>query len=237
MDIVSELNANRQNLTALRTVLAPSWVSAPNYRGTTSILWSCLVTLIACIYSAIHINIPNTTSKWRILLLKGLWVFLALLAPEIVLYCAFHQYSEAIGLISSLNKLRRESGKGRQQAPQDFEIQYGFFVVMGGLRISTSAVSKTENTMGLTPAGILELARQGYFICIAPEDIEDKSKASLLQKGLVVFQVLWMAIQCVARRIYGLPLTLVEIHTMVHVVCALLMYTFWFNVCNFSILT
>lgn len=90
--------------------------------------------------------------------------------------------------------------------------------------------------MALTADGVLELARLGRFadIYIPPEQIEDKSKASVLQKVLIICQVLWMVIQSVSRKIYGLPLTLLEIHTMVHVFCALLMYAFWFSVCILS---
>jgi len=38
-----------------------------------------------------------------------------------------------------------------------------------------------------------------------------------------------MVLKVVARKIKGLPLTLLEIHTLVHVFCALVMYCFWFK--------
>jgi hypothetical protein len=51
-----------------------------------------------------------------------------------------------------------------------------------------------------------------------------------LQKIIVVGQVLWMVLQCIARTAYHLPLSLLEIHTMFHVACALLLYICWFKV-------
>jgi hypothetical protein len=69
-----------------------------------------------------------------------------------------------------------------------------------------------------------------YFPTVTRDTIEDRSKADFIQKGLVIVQVGWMVIQCTARRAYGLPLTLLEVHTMVHVVCALIMYLFWIKV-------
>src|ERR1700736_4279874 len=50
---------NANNLTALSTLTAPSWVYAPDYSGTSNILYSCLPTLVACIYTAIHLNVPE----------------------------------------------------------------------------------------------------------------------------------------------------------------------------------
>ncbi|KAI2777361.1 hypothetical protein F4815DRAFT_481826 [Daldinia loculata] len=41
-----------------------------------------------------------------------------------------------------------------------------------------------------------------------------------------------MVIQCISRKAYRLPLTLLEIHTMVHVVCAFILYICWFEVCK-----
>lgn len=76
----------------------------------------------------------------------------------------------------------------------------------------------------------MNLARLGHFIYIPRETIEDKSKQDTIQKMLVVIQVIWMVVQCVARKSYGLPLSLLEVHTMVHVACAILLYGFWFKV-------
>ena len=81
------------------------------------------------------------------------------------------------------------------------------------------------------PAAIIKLAERGHWIQIRKQDIDDKSKADTIQKTLVVTQVLWMVTQCIARRIYDLPLSLLEIHTIVHVVCAVFLYACWFEVC------
>ncbi|KAF8861533.1 hypothetical protein BDZ45DRAFT_573745, partial [Acephala macrosclerotiorum] len=81
------------NLTLLRTETAPAWASTANYRGTADILWSCLLTLTACICNAIHLNVPrNHGSTLRHFGRRLMWVATALLAPEIVLYTAYAQY-------------------------------------------------------------------------------------------------------------------------------------------------
>ncbi len=111
---------------------------------------------------------------------------------------------------------------------------------MGGLEVSVTDFVQTDphsqrGTLGsgflrLTKDGVLQLAALGCFIPIPRSKIDDKSKADVLQKCLVLIQVIWMAMQCIVRKSYGLPLSLLEVHTMVHVGCAMIMYIFWMEV-------
>ena len=75
------------------TEYAPLWVSEPNGRGTWSILYSCVFTLSLCVWSAIHLNVPPKGERavWQ-WIRKTKWVFIAIFAPEVVLYSAFQQY-------------------------------------------------------------------------------------------------------------------------------------------------
>ncbi|KAG4433820.1 hypothetical protein IFR05_010702 [Cadophora sp. M221] len=72
--------------------------------------------------------------------------------------------------------------------------------------------------------GILLLAQHGHFFYVEPDAIADKSKANILAKGLVCVQVLWVAGQAIERKVAGLPISLLEYHTLVHVVCALVIW-------------
>ena len=113
-----------------------------------------------------------------------------------------------------------------------FHLEYGFLAVMGGIATSDVATLKDDakRYYTLTPDAILIFARQGIFFDISSEEMSDRSKADLVAKGLVCLQVIWFLIQCVARKAAGYPLVLLEVHTMVHVVCALSMYAFWLEV-------
>jgi hypothetical protein len=97
---------------------------------------------------------------------------------------------------------------------------------MGGLALD---VRDIHGRRTLTPQGLLFFARRGFFFDIPEDTIRDKSKADILAKGLICCQVTWVVIQCIARKASGLPVTLLEVHTMVHVVCALSMYALWFH--------
>lgn len=215
------------NLTALTTILAPQWVSAPLVRGTSSILWSCISTLVACVYTALHLNIPKDTSTWAMLKLKGLWVTIALLAPEIVVYMAISQLFEAWTLKRGLHELFGEDS--------GIDLEYCFFVVMGGVELKSIHPDLfTSNgqrpSLSVSPKMMLWSAKLDRRMRVERKRIQDKSKADLLQKCLVLFQATWMAVQCIARRVLGLPLTILEVHTMVHVLCAAVMYAFWLKV-------
>jgi hypothetical protein len=98
---------------------------------------------------------------------------------------------------------------------------------MGGFVVDISRLHNTLDHATITTNGMLLLARQGYFFHPTRHTIDDKSKANFLAKMLICVQVLWMVGQVLERKVAEYPITLLEIHTIVHVVCALTMYTLW----------
>ncbi|KAL8871471.1 MAG: hypothetical protein Q9174_002700 [Haloplaca sp. 1 TL-2023] len=282
------------NLTALRTEFAPGWVSEPDGRGTWSILYSCIFTILLCVWTAVHLNIPGPgESSFRTWVRKIKWVAIALFAPEIVLYTAVYQFWFAIRLYRDLNRwstyffktkskecevtIRRryesDDSASLQNQPDlglpgaattasrssifwrlsssrmitlrtaaewcreifgpreraRFDLTYCFFVVMGGFEIDVSEYSTQHTRLILTPAGVRACAEQGFFFEMDSESIKDKNKSDSLAKILVILQVTWIVASSVGRAVVGLPLSLLEIHTMVHVVCAWMMYMLWFH--------
>ena len=100
------LSAAAGNHTTLNTQISPPWASNPGVRDTSDILWSCLLTLTSCVYTAIHLNVPPADEgKWERLRRKLKWVVMALCAPEIILYCALDQFLAARKLVNEMNKL------------------------------------------------------------------------------------------------------------------------------------
>ena len=108
---------------------------------------------------------------------------------------------------------------------------------MGGFVLDVESFCDETTDLTLTAKGVAALARQGYFVNIDPRAIEDKSKANVFTKLFICIQVSWMVIQCIARSAAGYPLSLLEIHTMVHVACALMVYVVWWSVSNQQSLT
>ena len=100
------LSAAAGNRTILNTQISQPWDSGPGVRGTSDILWSCLLTLTSCVYTSIHLNVPPAgEGKLQRLRRKLTWVAMALFAPELVLYCALNQFLAARKLVKELNNL------------------------------------------------------------------------------------------------------------------------------------
>jgi hypothetical protein len=86
-----------------------SWVPNPTTRGTSNILQSCLLTTSLCVWTAVHLNLKEHDNPtffwisyhtWR----KFGWLILGLLAPEILVYTAWYQRSEAKKFRDSYNE-------------------------------------------------------------------------------------------------------------------------------------
>ncbi|KAH6662392.1 hypothetical protein F5X68DRAFT_178203 [Plectosphaerella plurivora] len=252
-DVWDVIRSNRENQTALNTMLAPAWVETTELRSTFSIIQTCLLTLVACIYSALHLDVPRRTDFWYRFGVRMLWVALALFAPEIVVYVAIDQFYDARTLSQELRQRQTEAAEGSVDKSFNFDIKYAFFILMGGVSVPRSRLdgylsridfnnvtwslfSHTDGvpradvpTLHLTSSGVLDISRFGHWIYVDPKQIRDRSKADGIQKSLILLQVSWMLVSCISRKAYGLPLTLIEIHTMVHIVCAFTMFIFWFK--------
>ncbi|KAG4438567.1 hypothetical protein IFR05_005942 [Cadophora sp. M221] len=169
---------------------------------------------------------------WR----KVKWVAIAIFGPEIVVYVAFEQWYLAKKFLKNLKKIADESTDEKfkkwytdNSNEPSFDMVYAHYVLMGGFAANVEDMHNTFTIVTFTTDGILYLAKHGHFCKISRGDIEDKSKADLLAKSLVCVQVLWVIGQAIERKAAGYPMTLLELHTIVHVVCALLMYALWFQ--------
>ncbi len=81
----------------------------------------------------------------------------------------------------------------------------------------------------LTPRGVALLAACGFLPKISTEDILDKNKSDNVSKLLSVLQALWMFVQIISRLIRHLPVTLFEVYTLAHIICAIFIYAFYWN--------
>lgn len=100
------IEKNKNNKTALGTMEAAAWVSPSEFRDTKSILQSCIVTLVACVYTALHLNLPSHSQWWYLALRKAYWMLLAIFAPEVVIVMAASQFVMAWKLRTELRELR-----------------------------------------------------------------------------------------------------------------------------------
>ena len=98
---------------------------------------------------------------------------------------------------------------------------------MGGLIIDVSDMHNIYSELILAPEAVIELARRGIFFDVPRRSIDDKSKVNCLAKALALCQVSWLAVQSIARHICDLPISLTEIHTLIHIGFASCLYLLW----------
>jgi hypothetical protein len=109
---------------------------------------------------------------------------------------------------------------------------HSFYVCMGGFVVDADEDSDLfPNTQRLTcsPSAALLLAKCSHLPDINPSGIKDKSKTDSLAKAIVLLQALWFLIQIIARIAQRLPISLLEVNTIGHVLCALVIYLLWWH--------
>jgi hypothetical protein len=138
-----------------------------------------------------------------------------LIAPEMVILWAARQHYGA-----------KHFAKKHQR--RGWTMTHGFFVIMGGFTL--------HDEQG-TPLRILEpielemLSDAGRidWPSVTEEEIQDRSKGDYLSKGLVLAQTSWFITQCIARGVYRLAVTELEVATLAFAVLTGFTYYLWWN--------
>lgn len=207
------------------TEVEPPWVPEPDGRGTISILLSCGVTLSLCVWSAVHVDVAAEPSMWMNLFEKIQWMLVALFAPERTILLALSQWRKAREIHRSCCETFSITAGSKEDT---IGMAGAFFAVMGGFSVGPSdCFSRYPFT--LTTKGFLHLLEAGVIPkrVLNKRYIEDKAKADIFIKSLACLQVSWMILQCIARKANGLPVTLLELHVIIQVVCVAAMYGLW----------
>ncbi|EIN12163.1 hypothetical protein PUNSTDRAFT_130431 [Punctularia strigosozonata HHB-11173 SS5] len=101
------------------------WVSEPNFRGTFGIFSLCFSTLLISVWSAVHMDIPTyRPSIYRSFATSFLWMAAALFCPELLMFIAFNQRSNARSVLSHANKMmpvRDEATSPHKSSIKDIE--------------------------------------------------------------------------------------------------------------------
>ncbi|KAG2112822.1 hypothetical protein BD769DRAFT_1364331 [Suillus cothurnatus] len=209
---------NTTNTTTSNSFKAPSFTT----RTLWTIVSSSVLTLFACIYSAIHANIPSPKdSSHRIILQRLGIMIMALIAPELIVTWAMCQW------ISACHVTRQFKTTGYPSIHYTWTQTHSFFVLMGGFMLYVD--EKPYHT--LQPGQLIELIREGCIDIptLTAKQIHDKSKGNAISKGLIILQVTWFIMQLITRAIYHIETTQLEAGTLAFAVLNLLTYAVWWN--------
>ncbi|KAF9566588.1 hypothetical protein CPC08DRAFT_703949 [Agrocybe pediades] len=191
------------------------------------IIWTCLATILAASWVAVHPNMPGpNVSKvkkilWRIELM--LW---AIIAPELIILWAMQQWYGA--------KVLENKFISSYRKPNDafkWTKKHGFFLQMGGFVLHAKDGPRRildwpewEQLMEYYKDGRVDLSK------ITEATIDDHSKADGFAKCIALIQTSWFIVQSIARLSdKHLLLTELELVTAALAVLSLFMYCFWWN--------
>ncbi|KAH5208565.1 hypothetical protein HBI25_222510 [Parastagonospora nodorum] len=276
------------------------WKATPDVRGSFNILSTCVLTLLLCAYTSLHLDIPQygktgwSHRAWK----KVQWVCIGLCAPEFVAFAALNQmlYARALGYqMHDLTEALTRNSKVMQStatwlevlfarsrwrssyAQQDLEAAspeaspsehdiplsitrfdqqnsvihgnsspltrthawtriHNHFAIMGGFVFEAEKPGSLIRgqdcaRLTLTSAALRKLARAKSPLLpdISVETIPDKSKANAFAKFLVCVQATWFVAETIGRMATAHPISLLEINTVLHAFCCLLIYLSWWD--------
>lgn len=135
--------------------------------------------------------------------------------------------------LSRVYRSWRRGNSGRYDKERDFGMDGAFFIIMGGYTFSPQITYPTTDPLTLSLNGLLFLLEAEVItagdLARLKGDVADKGKADTLAKCLVCAQALWMIVNCFCRKVDGLPVTLIELNVVMHVMCVVVLYSFWWR--------
>ncbi|KAJ5619393.1 hypothetical protein N7510_003377 [Penicillium lagena] len=254
------------------------WQLDGDDRSSWDILWTCLSTILACTWTAMHLQYQRNDNSHIGMGRIGktfAWIT-AMLAPELMAIMAVQEYWEVKLVLARCNAAQSayfrgqkafslepiaenttrkdEEEPGPTQAPAEatkdsdkdvseqavpdatepsaqgfrrWKMAQGFYILMGGFVLQTKDywvyTVRSENVVNLIQAGVIKPSD------LKKSDIKDRDKSDPISKAFSLLQSTWVAINVIARRVYDLPISLLELSTAAYVACALVTYLAWWN--------
>jgi len=157
-----------------------------------------------------------------------------LLAPELVIMWAARQFIVAKEIAVE------HQGKGVQptaiyqicdllvKTAREWTKAHGFFVIMGGFALHDADKSflRVLDERTLTE---LDNAGEIEWPTITEKEIQDRSKADVFSKGIVLVQTTWFIVSCVSRFATKLAVTELEVVTLAFAVLNGITYWLWWD--------
>ncbi|KAF8554624.1 hypothetical protein OG21DRAFT_1603416 [Imleria badia] len=190
--------------------------ASASHRSIATMLTSCGLTLLVCVWHAVHPDLLPPRHKWyQNLLYRALLVIIAFIIPEFVVQRAYVEWRQA----NSIANRFREKG-------YEWTMTHSYFTLMGGF-----VLRDHERTKELGADDILKCFENKVIAnpVVSVEDIMDKSSSDELAKLILLIQLFWFILQIIVRGANHLAITLVEIDTLCLAVITLPIFFFWWG--------
>ncbi|TFK50279.1 hypothetical protein OE88DRAFT_231352 [Heliocybe sulcata] len=213
-----------QNLTILPVITGSvdTCHDIDNCRTLLEIVRSCFITIFACTWVSLHLNIPPRDQAWYRGPLRHFGVMLmGIIAPELVVAWAARQWYVS-------RELEKKYRKYADMHRKPWSRTHSFFALMGGYVLCDGR-----------SAEVLDIDVEQDFVDffsssdsrtqLTADDLADKGKKDWLSKSFAVVQTAWFILQCVARSIQHRALSELEVATCGFAVLNAVTYYLWFD--------
>ncbi|KAF5309881.1 hypothetical protein D9619_010565 [Psilocybe cf. subviscida] len=231
----SSATVGMSNLVTCEAPVAPD-DSTQQLRTVYDIVQSCLLTIVACVWTSIHQNINGPRdSWWTCMKRRGTSTLCAVIAPELILLWALNQRQAAKTFAVEYNKLFATSrlfkplhkettwrGDG-----QSWTTAHGFFIQMGGFILYENGYPKEV----LDYERLVQLLQDKAIDAptVTERNLQDRSKGDTISKGIVVLQTTWFIFQYIAPTTRRLPVSELEVLTLAFAVMNTAIYAAWWD--------
>lgn len=191
------------------------WQPEPQGRGTWSILWGCIATILICTWSALHLDVPRRNGILYSLFRKFRWMVVAAMAPEYILLLSAYNFFNSRDVLRHLTKNGFEG----------WTLTHMQFAAASGFRNHTPfSVCDLWKLRDLIENGDIT------HLPISEDELKSRGKSDVFVKTLALLQIIWFVVQILVRAIQHYPITALEIMTGAFVFCSLFTYAFsWYQ--------
>jgi hypothetical protein len=213
------------------TVPVQGWTEEPPGRGSLNIIWTCLLTISLCSWSAVCTNIPSINDPtWKPIRTKAWLTLICLIGPEYLLVIALGQWTAA----------RQAFKDARKQGLDGFTRKHAWYAEMGGYTLQTADGGRyslrTRSLLWLKQEGILTANDIKDRILMDVKKINDRNKTDSFIRVLALGQTAWFFVDCMGRVALDLPLTTLELTVLGFLAPTITTYTLWWHKpCDVSI--
>ncbi|KAK8143876.1 hypothetical protein G3M48_006625 [Beauveria asiatica] len=233
---------------------AVGWQAGSCYRGTWSIISSCLTTIIACTWTVQHLNIPGKTDDTKTKTGRKLkWMVITVLFPELILIQAALQLRMALKALETMEVKQKsvkwpwwyghpwkwlqrkfsgntktgdeEQGEDTETGPDDANKWTLAHCYYANMGGFVYVDAGNKTKICLT-AGELAISSLDCHKRpgILKEDLQDKSKQDWLAKTLAGLQIMQLVLSVITRYVQDLRLSQLEAVTLSFAICGVAIY-------------
>ncbi|KAF8318574.1 uncharacterized protein EI90DRAFT_2941737 [Cantharellus anzutake] len=212
------------NATSLSINISEACNDLRNCRTMWNLVYSCLLTIFTCVWTAVHPNVvegdrgdmnleDEIMRNDRFGLMRSSLIF-----PELVVAMAWNEFSEAW-------KLSREC-----KNVEGWTLVHSYFLRMGGFIDPTTHFFRRydSSSLGQYP-GIIQKTGNRQVVAVTKQELLHKSKGDPLSKSIVSLQLLWFIAQYVGRGVEHLHRSQLETVTLGYCVLSIVICALWWH--------